>query len=293
MTLPNFLFIGPPKTGSTSLYQYLLQHPDIFMCPVKEPAFFRYEGMENMPANQGMVNDIAEYRDLFAGVAGEKAIGEASTCYFGVPCVAENIHRHIPDCRIITILRHPVDRAFSHYNMLRQGGFSDLSFAEFVEQGLRGKPAIDTIPFAHSFYARHLQRYLGFFPRERLAVFKYDDFREDSLALAREVFRFLEVDDTFTPETRRNYNQRFVTNSPIATKIAKQNGVLLKLARRYIPPRYRANIRYGVEKLLSSGPAPQKEELSQELRAELTSWYREDIEQLQALVGNDFSSWTR
>src|SRR5580658_9442879 len=138
---PNFFIIGAPKSGTTSLYHYLDQHPQVFMSAVKEPCYFASEvRVENFsqeyqkhvaanltgPAGQressntgkrfsGLTVSWDDYLALFDGATGEIAIGEASVCYLWSATAARNILSRIPDARIIAVLRHPADRAWSQY----------------------------------------------------------------------------------------------------------------------------------------------------------------------------------
>ena len=113
--MPNVLVIGAMKAGTTTIYQYLRQHPDIFMSPVKEPQFFsgrpscEWKGPDPRVARG---RSLDEYQALFAGARGERMRGEASPVYLCDPAAVESIHRHVPDVRLIAILRQPVDRAF-------------------------------------------------------------------------------------------------------------------------------------------------------------------------------------
>ncbi|MDP6150009.1 MAG: sulfotransferase, partial [Gammaproteobacteria bacterium] len=119
-SLPTFLVIGAPKCGTTSLYHYLDQHPDVYLSPVKEPQYFAFAGQQLDFRGPGVtinnaVTELADYRKLFSGASVEKAIGEASALYLSVPGTAERIRAQIPDVRLIAILRRPADRAFSSY----------------------------------------------------------------------------------------------------------------------------------------------------------------------------------
>jgi len=126
MNMPNFLIIGAPKSGTTSLAQYLGQHPEVYISPKKEPYFFAFEneqvdflgpgiqGKDHI-INSAVVVDLEEYRRLFQGVSNEVAIGEASTLYLSFPKAAERIKYHIPDVKLIAILRDPADRAYSGF----------------------------------------------------------------------------------------------------------------------------------------------------------------------------------
>ena len=138
--LPNFLVVGASKAGTTSVYEYLRQHPEIYMSRVKEPHYFSFLG--GMPDFQGVnddrfkaavVTDEQQYRGLFDAVGGEAAVGEASVSYLYYPAAAENIHATIPECRIIILLRDPVERALSQYRQNVTNGREPLSLSDAFE----------------------------------------------------------------------------------------------------------------------------------------------------------------
>src|SRR3712207_1803805 len=124
MTMPNFFIIGAQKAGTTSLYHYLKQHPQVYMSPVKEPFFFNHEigpdgevlkerfGGPGRSRNPKFAN-LEEYCTLFEAVRDEEAIGEASVLYICVPGTAERIERYAPGAKAIALLRDPADRAYS------------------------------------------------------------------------------------------------------------------------------------------------------------------------------------
>ena len=117
MTMPNFLIIGSQKAGTTALYHYLKQHPQIFLSKIKEPCFFAFEGEEldlrsptGAPVymNRTAVTTVESYRRLFDTVTDEKAVGEASPIYIICPKAAKRIYHYIPHVRLIAVLRNPV-----------------------------------------------------------------------------------------------------------------------------------------------------------------------------------------
>src|SRR3712207_6354190 len=136
MTMPNFLIIGAMKSGTTALYYYLEQHPEIYMSPVKEPNFFSSQEQENAA---DAVTDIGTYQHLFRGVSGEKAIGEASHSYLYEPGAAAEIRRYLPEAKLIAILRNPIDRAYSHFlHMVRSGTEPLDDFAQALQEEVVG-----------------------------------------------------------------------------------------------------------------------------------------------------------
>ena len=137
MKMPNFMIIGAAKAGTTALYKYLEEHPQIFMSPQKEPRFFALEGEKIDFRGPGAmtrfryVTDIETYRLLFKNVSNELAIGEASTWYLYIPKAAKGIRHYLPNVKLIVMLRDPVQRAYSNFLGLRREGVEPLE--DFTE----------------------------------------------------------------------------------------------------------------------------------------------------------------
>ena len=149
MTMPNFFIVGAQKAGTTSLYHYLNQHPQVYMSPIKEPFFFDHElsaggqvvrrefGGRRQPPRFA---NIEEYSALFDGVGDEKAIGEATPLYIYAPGTPERIERYVPGAKSIALLRHPADRAYSAFLYAVRIGAEPLT--DFA-QALRAEPLRD------------------------------------------------------------------------------------------------------------------------------------------------------
>lgn len=232
--LPNFFIAGAPKSGTTSLYHYLDQHPEIYMSPIKEPHYFASEIRRERFSERlrsraepdaralrtyldgpmrdkrfgGPVTEWSDYLKLFRDAGGRKAIGEASVCYLWSESAAANIRRVIPDARIILILRNPVEMAFSLYLHTLRSGAIQCSFRDAIEMGLeqRGGPIDVMHPFLDmGFYHRQLRRYLDSFPEEQIVIYWYDEYQADPARTLADIFRFLKVDATFRPDMSKRY----------------------------------------------------------------------------------------
>jgi hypothetical protein len=173
--LPNFLFIGADKAGSTWLFNALRQHPDCFVPACKDIYFFdRYydRGLE-------------WYASFFDAAPDDAvAVGELSHDYLYSDAAAERIARDLPGVKLVVFLRDPVSRAFSEYLYLVRSGLTrDL--------GVRAAFTKDGKAIEHSRYARHLPRYLERFPEGQIGIFYYDLLEQQPTELARRVFAFL------------------------------------------------------------------------------------------------------
>nr|WP_228025036.1 sulfotransferase domain-containing protein [cf. Phormidesmis sp. LEGE 11477] len=182
--MPNFLIIGAPKAGSTSLWNELRQHPDIFLTSVKEPNFFC--------SNSANYQNWSWYTSLFRGSVGKTAIGEASVAYSLVernPTTPALIAQHLPHVRLIYIVRHPLRRiesAWLHHISKRNPVPRDFSQAvrEF-------HPLIEG-----TLYSRNLEEYRQYFPDQQILVLFLEDFQADSQQVLEQCDRFLGVDPT-------------------------------------------------------------------------------------------------
>ena len=122
MKRPNFFIVGAPKCGTTALYQYLNEHPQIYMSDIKEPAYFR---------QRSNFKTEADYLALFAGARDEIRLGEATPSYLRSPEATEAIYRFDPDAKIIIMLRDPVSLMMSTYSQDRvMGREKSPTFAE-------------------------------------------------------------------------------------------------------------------------------------------------------------------
>ncbi|MGK7927403.1 MAG: sulfotransferase [Spirulina sp.] len=301
MTLPNFLIVGTAKAGTTSLYNYLNQHPQIYMSPVKEPNFFSFAGKQpdfcgpkddEAWTNKYSIVEFSAYQALFDKVDGEKAIGEASTLYLYIPETPKCIQKYLPDVKLIAILRHPVDRAFSHYLHLRRSGrewLTDFSLALEEEEKRRQQGWAPAWSYQQlGFYSQQLERYWQIFPRDRLKVYLYEDWRDNPVNFLQDLFAFLEVDTTFQPDMSIRHGSEAVVwkNNTVRDLLLKENS-FRSFVKKIIP----SHIRKPIAQMLWQTNKAKVPQLTSELRQKLTPRFREDILNLQDLIHRDLSHW--
>jgi hypothetical protein len=191
-----FLLIGAQKAGTTALDHYLRQHPQIGMARTKEVHFF-----DNEEAFRSGQADSDQYERAFDFAPGRTIHGESTPIYlYWVPC-AERIHRYNPEMKLIAILRHPMERAFSHWNMEfnRKAEHRDLLTALRGEQELivSGRQVQHRVrSYLHrGFYAEQIARYQRFFGPEQMLFINHDLFRTEPRACLARIFHFLGVAD--------------------------------------------------------------------------------------------------
>jgi hypothetical protein len=297
-TMPNFLIIGAAKSGTTSLYHYLRQHPQIYMSPVKEPKFFALAGEKfdyRGPGDQEdmqhhSITNIETYHALFEKAFNQSAIGEASTLYLYSPKAAAQIRRYIPEAKLIAILRHPVDRAYSNFLYMVRRGNERLRDFTLALQEEEARIRAGWMPSWHyrqrGFYYTQLKRYFDIFSRDQIKVYLFEDLTTHPTGLMRNIFQFLGVDNTFTPNISTKHNI-----SGLPKNEAWHN---FFIGPNPIKTAFRPFMSAGLRRRVSAKLRNQnlvKPPLSPETRRQLIDLYRSDILQLQELIRRDLSQW--
>jgi len=291
LVLPNFVIIGAAKAGTTALYWYLAEHPAVFMSPVKETNYFAY-GVDgagrllygNPEVHRFPVKSLAEYEALFAGAERAAAIGEASPLYLECPQAAGRIHELIPGARIICSLRHPVDRAYSDYQMFLR------------RRGLRLDPARDLTPTSAwarpdshwmqiGRYHEQLARYFDAFPRAHIHVSLFDDLKRNALQTTQDVYRFVGVDAAHAP----NFAAPHAVGGMPASRLLERffmNPVIRSAVEPWVPTRAANWVRQLRSRNLRRAPS-----LPAQLRRDLTRHFRDDIARTSELIGRNLDDW--
>jgi len=295
--LPNFLIVGAARAGTTSLYYYLKQHPEIFMSRIKEPRFifaqftrFPTKGVGDGYSN--VVQDFHDYCLLFRESSGEKAIGEASPDnLYPYKDAIPTIKRFLSDPKIIIMLRNPVERAFSAYMFLVRDRRESLSFEEALDQeDERIREGWAPIWFYRDagFYYKPVKAYSEGFSKVKVCLF--DDLQKDPSSLVRDIYRFLEVDPAFVPDTSTRYN---VSGNPRSRML---NDFFIKRSRLQTITRKVGHTILGEDDWvrLRDTLRPKllrRTELAPGKRRDLEDDYRGDLLRLQDLIGRDLQSW--
>ena len=239
---PNFFVVGAAKSGTTSLWQYLRQHPDIFMptdIALKEPSYYCDSyGVEGYEAYLSI---------FFRDVRNEKRIGEASTPYLTSPESARKILEAVPDAKIIMLLRNPVNRAYSLWKWMHAYRYETISSfedaleaefncrrnnPEFLSQFRKGGSTYywDFMYFHSGLYHTQVKRYHDLFPKEQLSMIIFEDFIQNPLQMVQELYDFLGVDSNFSPEIKI-HNEGLAGYGPLPVNI-----------RRYLEEKYSKDV---------------------------------------------------
>jgi len=294
MRKPNFFIVGAPKSGTTAMYRYLKDHPDVFMPERKEAHFFGSDMRSPL-----FVDSLDRYLERFEPAQQQKRIGEAAIWYLMSECAAAEIKAFDPQAKIIAMLRNPADMIYSYHSQRLYNGNEDV---EDFAQALRLEPQrqngehlpADPHPvhglIYHDIpkYYRQVERYFDVFGRENVKVILFDEFSADTAAVFSDTLDFLGVDNRYTPTFRVVNPNRRIRSGRLKKFIYHPPQALIRLARLLFPKHLRRKL---VKGLVDVNTKPVKrKEMSLALRAELNDYYREDVRALGKLLDKDLLS---
>lgn len=292
--LPNFFIIGAAKSGTTTLYDVLKQHPQVYLPVEKEPQFFSQEELFGRGA--GWYEET-----FFKGARRYPARGEATPhyLYWGTK-VAPRLKDLYGNGRVkfIVSFRDPVKRAYSWYwNMVREGR-EDLSFAKALSaegeriekygQSLDDRGSMIYGYFRGGCYAAQLRPFLELFPREDFLLLLQEDIVEDLEGVMAKVFGFIGVDSSLKVREVRS-NPATMPRLRILHGLLRERSALKEAVKPFLPRSIRRRTKSNLMKLnLKETSYPP---LDEELELALRRRYRDEIEQLQRIMGRDLSRW--
>ena len=270
---PNFLYIGPDKAGSSWIFALLRQHPNCFVPDCKDIYFFdRYYD-----------RGINWYRSFFSQARPDMAIGELSHDYLFSSIAALRIKSDFSSMKLIACLRNPAERSFSHYLYMVRSGRTRLPFLRAIEK----YPEI----ISNSLYYRHLKIYYSLFDSNSIKILFFDDLQSNPKNFAKEIFRFLKIDESFDKFDWENKER-----SASAPRIFLLSAVVKTLAN--IARRLRMEKLIGVIKhhkwskiLYSTYTEENKPTLSSVERSIINEYFHEDLKSLEDLLCLKLNHW--
>ena len=289
MNLPNLLIVGAAKSGTTSLHNYLKQHPDIFMSNHKEPHFLINNeiGVNRIPKG---INNLQDYSNLFLNGASQKYRGESSAMYLQFPEIAiKNIDRYLDeDVKIIIMLRNPIERAFSGYQHVKRYNLDeDLDFEDALEISEQRYFTNNNITPASRYihigmYNEFVRKFKTKF-KTNVHIIIYKDFITNTNQELSRLFSFLGIKDI-----QIDFNKQYMVGgwkwkNDLFRKIFMKRHFLKKFIpfKRLIKAAFKLFATDSVEKIDDT------------IREKLIGIYKDDIKNLSTFLNVDLNFWTK
>ncbi len=296
-TRPNFFIVGAPRAGTTSMDEYLRQHPEIFVPYVKEAHFFGRD-LTKIP-HPFFVLQQEDYLKLFRKARDYKAIGETSVMYLYSKTAAQEIKAFSPTAKIIIMLRNPVDMIYSHHSHLYWAGYEPIrDFAQALAAEPLRKQGIQVPPHANlrealfyrdtARYSGQIMRYIKIFGEENVHIVIFDDLKENLPGEYEKILSFLGVRKDFRPkfhianankEPRIPWLMPYIQNPPQV--IQKLLGLLPHRMALLILQKAAA-----LDTRMTSRPP-----MPSELRKRLIDEFVPEVERIEKLLKRDLPHW--
>lgn len=299
MVLPNLFIVGAPKCGTSALYSYLKQHPDVFMSERKEPQFFCKDFWKESDVYHGRkkffsLRSQEEYLRLFKNVKKEKVLGEATSKYLYSKVAVKNIYKFNPDSKIIIMLRDPVDFLYSYHSQCIYDSVEDeLDFKiamDLEESRKKGRdvPIHTPVPsFAYysdiATFSEQILRYKQFFPDGNIKIIFHDDLKNKPEVVYKEVLNFLKIKPNHSP----NFEIVNPNKKIISIRLNNALNSYSKIFLTYLPMKaymklrslyYKINIEYST-----------RSSLDDKLKLELMHKFHPEIKMLSKVLNKDLS----
>ncbi len=297
--MPDFLLIGGMKCGSTTLHDYLTGHPQLAEPQYKEPGFFSRDERFSL--------GLDWYRSVFASAKEGQLAFESSTCYTRHPHfgeVAARIHEHLPGIKLVYIMRHPVDRLYSHY---RHAMLERQKKNEGPVVSLEAAMSESSEYFDAGCYLRQIEQFTAHYDRDRFFFLTLEELKADPDAMLGSLQEFLGVDrvPTLSASLKGASNAasaRAVGTTTASARDKLRRNPLVRVAKRLIPKQARGLLMKAVmnspvvkarAKAKADAFAAQLSKLTDAKRQELLKRYEEPNAALAEFLGRPLpDSWT-
>ena len=289
----NFLIVGAPKCGTTALWRYLGQHPDIFMSPRKDIHFFG----SDLDFTKRDRYSPQEYASFFSDCT-QTAVGEASVWYLYSKTAAKEIAQYNPNMKIIIMVRDPVQLMYAHYTQLRLNGLGDEDIPTFKQalqaeperqKGLR-IPKHNSIPSTLLYtqvasLSEQIERYKAHFPKEQIHIIFQEDMKHNMPDIYSQTLSFLGVSPEFDTDFSRINRHKEIRFEGLRTFI----GAIPKPIKKRLPTQARDRFRKIIRNFNTRHA--QRKPLEPALEDHLRKEFSKEISQLEQILNRDLTHW--
>ncbi|GGA13438.1 sulfotransferase domain-containing protein [Okeania sp. KiyG1] len=275
-----FIVLGGHKCGTSSLHSYLKQHPEIIM-PIDK-------GLDILGRSKLDIEDYKASYDTHQ-IINQKTFGEVSSTYWKSETACLSIKKYFPNVKLLAMLRNPVDRAFSHYQVLPDQGKCQVKWEDICQnpQNFNTNRIL-----TNGLYYNRLKLYLDEFKDKEICVLLFDSFVGDQKKFFFKLFNFVGVNQNFIPDTSYIVRKGGQKKGGKLQKIFLSNNFLRTTAKTIIKPFTNEKQRYMLGKKLSNLFVVKRKSPNQ-LKSNLIDYYREDILKTQDIIDIDLSHWLK
>jgi hypothetical protein len=285
---PNFFIVGAARCGTTTVYNALAKHPNVFMTDIKEPSFFCKD------LDQGISN-WSTYIQLYKNAHGESIRGEASVSYLYSKKAAREIDEKIDTPKILIQLRDPLERSKSQYRLQKSNGREKRDFVEAVKDEMKlirsgGEYNSSYAYIGKSMYYSQVKRYIECFGRDKVKVMFLSQLKDDAQSFMQTVAKYLGIKREAIPNNIATKNQGTKPIVNILNKAIQSDTLLKKVIKRFSTWKQR---RYIVKQLRNANRSENKYHISipKKDKKYIKNFFRRDVSKLESLIQANLNDW--
>ena len=275
MTLPTFIGLGAPRSGTTWLHKLLDSHPDVYMPTRRKEIRFFDQYYERGPGWYETLFPPVEHADRY------QALGEISPQYLEFEKCPQRIFKTIPESKLIVLLRHPVNRAYSQYGFFVQRRNFRGSFEDFLSERPRA--------LKRGFYSRYLKQFLRYFDRSQILSLLFEDIFKDKFRTQQTIANFLEIDTGkfLSSATNSKVNASSVPTFQFFYGFVAKTGQQFR--KWHLEPIVDLFMRTNIHRILEKGNLLPP--LEKELKQRLSRSYQDEFDELEHCLQIDLNCW--
>lgn len=283
------MIIGAQKAGTTSLKNYLGEHPEIVTHTPIEFSYFRDTEEYEQGFDKALKNGFGSVNES------KKVIAKNAGMYYEYESI-RRLKEHNPDCKVVFLLREPVARLISAYKMERYNGWLKNEFHDLVKiaKDKNQDDMLYRIFLNLGEYSKHLEQICHHFPLDQIKLIDYERLNRETDIVCQDIFKWLNVSSEFEPNTEKRHNESKKAKSKTATSLISwlrsENNLIKKIAKAVIPSRVFSNLG---NKIIESNKSNSDLEvnISEEDKKQLVNYYDSYNQTLRDAYGFDISNW--
>ncbi len=282
------MIVGAQKAGTTSLKNYLNQHPNVVSHPQTEFSYFK----DNEAYKAGYEQAFQQYFEQ----ANRESIVAKNVSICSDEMAIQRLHEHNPNCQLVFLVRNPVERAYSSYNMEVTNGWLERDFSELQGILTRGdeQDLMYRLFIGLGLYSNHLAIMHRYFNPDNVHVIRFDTLKKEPIKVCQHLFQQLQL-SPFEPETKTIHNKTQQVNSKLYSKVLMKlrnnNNPIKKAAKAMLP--YKTFTRVGDTMIKMNRSNQTYAAMDEALRQQLLEYFLPYNEALEKLSGLDLADWNR
>ncbi len=284
----DLMIVGAQKAGTTSLLRYLGEHPECASHPQKEFAYFLNESDYNGEYAQAFLKYFSNQNITTKSIL----IAKSATLYSSEIGI-KRLYEHNPNCQIVMILRNPIDRTYSSFVMERNAGSIHYDFGEITKVLANPTGWEHELFIDNSLYSKHLRTIYKYFPEKQVTILLFEELKNNTRAVCREIFKSLHIDTEFVPEVTVRHNATRINRSfsyaRTVNKILHNNSTFRKFVSHIIPSYKFYKFGNFIRELNKTSDTYLP--MDEKTKNILCAFYKPHNEDLSKLINKDLSIW--